>query len=88
MQTRVIYLMAFCMVLVSSSAFATNRVEVPGMNGIVYVHFDISDRQIGASVPPSSWYTISDSPELNVALSYAKEGQDTGAIPAPVSSRY
>jgi len=52
------------------------------------VHFDINDRQIGASVQHSSWYTISDSPELNVALSYAKEGQDTGAIPAPVSNRY
>ena len=147
MKTRVIYLMAFCMLLLSSNAFATNWVEVPGSNGITFVDadsavkqggslifwcmtltpqnqgtrnnvlvrkmaekfevdlrtprnarrlltvvWDINDRQIGAPWPPDAlncnWFSASAWPAIDVALPYAKEGQDAGAIPAPVSSRY
>ncbi len=39
--------MTFCMVLLSSSAFATNWVEVPGTNAQFYVDADSAVKQGG-----------------------------------------
>ena len=47
MKTRAICLMLFCMVLLSSNAFAAKSVEVPGMSGMVYVDADSAVKQGG-----------------------------------------
>ena len=65
--------------------------RVPRKNRLILtVNFDANDQQIAAPYynPESRWLPVpGQCPTLDLALSYAKERQDTGAIPALVSDR-
>jgi hypothetical protein len=58
------------------------------MRYVLIVDFDANDQQIGnPSYHSGNWASVSGRKATILALSYAKEGQDTKAIPAPVSDR-
>jgi len=59
------------------------------MRYVLIVHFDVNDRQIAnPSYSVGNWASVSGRKATDLAFSIAKEGRDTGAIPAPVSNRF
>ena len=58
------------------------------MRYVLIAHFDVNDRQIaGPSYHVGNWSPVSGRKATDLAFSLAKEGQDTGIIPPPVSDR-